>query len=475
MDLAAMDRSRRLRNLIIVICVTVIVVIYVVGVVFFWGHFYPSSSLFGTDVSWQSKSVEREVMADYIAAWSTHVQGDGIDTTVTASDIGLSLSPNAALPSLRQHAETWPFEIFGDHNLNPRVSITLVDTTKLNECIGAVVDKANEESTPPTDAHIVFSDADKTFVIEPDALGTAVDKNLVATRVASAGQALSFDVKLGENELVQPSIKKDDEAIVQALARAKELGGSEVSLKVGENEVAKIDSGRMSSWVRADGTNVFLDGEAMAAWARGELSDSLDTLGKTRKYKRADGKEVEVPGGKGSYGWVIDGSALAADMKNRIESGDVSAIEVPMSSRGDTYVQGGRDWPAKYVDVDLSEQYVRLYDGDKVIWESECVSGDVTTDHGTPSGVFCIEYKASPMVLVGLDENHDGEPDYRTPVDFWMPFYDGCGLHDATWRGAFGGNIYSGDGSHGCVNLPYGKAQELYGILNEGDVVVVHW
>jgi lipoprotein-anchoring transpeptidase ErfK/SrfK len=32
-----------------------------------------------------------------------------------------------------------------------------------------------------------------------------------------------------------------------------------------------------------------------------------------------------------------------------------------------------------------------------------------------------------------------------------------------------------GYGSHGCVNLPYDAAQELYGMCQIGDVVIVHW
>jgi lipoprotein-anchoring transpeptidase ErfK/SrfK len=43
-----------------------------------------------------------------------------------------------------------------------------------------------------------------------------------------------------------------------------------------------------------------------------------------------------------------------------------------------------------------------------------------------------------------------------------MPFHDGQGLHDASWRTTFGGNIYQTNGSHGCVNLPEDAAQVIY-------------
>ena len=57
-----------------------------------------------------------------------------------------------------------------------------------------------------------------------------------------------------------------------------------------------------------------------------------------------------------------------------------------------------------------------------------------------------------------------------------MPFVDNLvALHDADWRGSFGGTIYQWNGSHGCVNLPVDKAAELYGMIEVGDVVVTHY
>ena len=48
-----------------------------------------------------------------------------------------------------------------------------------------------------------------------------------------------------------------------------------------------------------------------------------------------------------------------------------------------------------------------------------------------------------------------------------MPFNGGIGLHDASWRGSFGGTIYKNGGSHGCINLPYSKAQAIYNIITK--------
>ena len=56
-----------------------------------------------------------------------------------------------------------------------------------------------------------------------------------------------------------------------------------------------------------------------------------------------------------------------------------------------------------------------------------------------------------------------------------MPFYNGCGFHDASWRSSFGGDIYKYDGSHGCINLPPSVAPTFYNYVRTGMPVVVFY
>ena len=63
---------------------------------------------------------------------------------------------------------------------------------------------------------------------------------------------------------------------------------------------------------------------------------------------------------------------------------------------------------------------------------------------------------------------------YRSYVNYWMPFNGGIGLHDATWRSEFGGDIYMYDGSHGCVNLPLANAGVIYNNVSAGTKVIVY-
>lgn len=55
-----------------------------------------------------------------------------------------------------------------------------------------------------------------------------------------------------------------------------------------------------------------------------------------------------------------------------------------------------------------------------------------------------------------------------------MRFNQGIGMHDATWRGKFGGSIYISGGSHGCVNMPKNAAAKTYEYIDETMPIIVY-
>ena len=123
------------------------------------------------------------------------------------------------------------------------------------------------------------------------------------------------------------------------------------------------------------------------------------------------------------------------------------------------------------VEVVISEQRVYVYQGPTLVLSSPCVTGSVYGGHATPSGNYSIYSKERNRTLRGTNNNGTK---YASFVNFWMPFNRGIGLHDANWRGSFGGEIYVSGGSHGCVNMPYDKAAKLYSIAYVGMPVHVH-
>ena len=113
----------------------------------------------------------------------------------------------------------------------------------------------------------------------------------------------------------------------------------------------------------------------------------------------------------------------------------------------------------------------------QVALETPVVTGNPNIgNRATPSGVYSILELMRNKTLKGEIDPATGEREYETPVSYWMRVtWSGIGFHDATWQPAFGGSLYQTIGSHGCINMPYGQAQALYGMLAVGTPVIIHY
>jgi hypothetical protein len=127
---------------------------------------------------------------------------------------------------------------------------------------------------------------------------------------------------------------------------------------------------------------------------------------------------------------------------------------------------GAFDSNKSYVEINLGLQKLWYYKSGRLVVESDIVTGNVRAGNQTPAGAYFVNYKAKNATLKG--------PGYSAFVNYWMPFNKGIGLHDATWRRSFGGEIFKTDGSHGCINLPKSVAQTIFQSLDQGTIVLCY-
>lgn len=121
-----------------------------------------------------------------------------------------------------------------------------------------------------------------------------------------------------------------------------------------------------------------------------------------------------------------------------------------------------------YIEIDLDMQHMWYFEKGKLVISTDVVTG-MKYSHDTTTGLYEVYYKESPARLVGED--------WDTMVDYWMAVtYDGIGIHDSVWRWdyEYGGNTYTYNGSHGCINTPYSKVKEMYERVKIGTPVVVY-
>ena len=189
---------------------------------------------------------------------------------------------------------------------------------------------------------------------------------------------------------------------------------------------------------------------AVAAWVN-QLADQYDTIGSFLPFVTSNGETV-YPESR-TYGWQMDREAETEELYQLLLKGD-SAERSPVWLES-AAARGENDIGDTYIEIDYTNQRMWYYKDGQLLVETPVVTGNVNAGMASPEGVFCIVGKEEDAVLTGED--------YKTPVDYWMPFYEGVGIHDAdTWRTAYGGDIYLWSGSHGCINTPTAQAAVIF-------------
>jgi lipoprotein-anchoring transpeptidase ErfK/SrfK len=118
---------------------------------------------------------------------------------------------------------------------------------------------------------------------------------------------------------------------------------------------------------------------------------------------------------------------------------------------------------AKWILIDLSEQRLTAYQGNKVIYTWRVSTG--IARYPTVVGSFRVYAKVPKQRMQG----GRGRDYYNLPnVPDVMYFYRGYAIHGAYWHNNFGRPM-----SHGCVNMRLAAAEWLYDWTPMGTTVVV--
>ena len=212
---------------------------------------------------------------------------------------------------------------------------------------------------------------------------------------------------------------------------------------------------------------VKVNDDQIDAFIRETLDPKFSSTGGTRHLVSAGGGKYTISGG--TWGFTIDSEKEHDKLKKELKAREDLEREPIYSGK-----KPGSNWQndigEDFVEVSIAKQTVWVVIGGKVKVETPVVTGNVPR-HNTPKGVFYIVYKDTNATLKG--HNDDGS-EYESHVNYWMPFWLGYGLHDANWRGAFGGSIYIGNGSHGCVNCPPYIMPKIFKLCYTGMPVIVH-
>ena len=436
--------------------------------IYFRSHYLFNTTINGQDFSKQTVEDARAFFAGQADAYALKITESGGKTEdITGSEIDMSWNDSQALDQILkdQNAFAWPMEYFKETSKEITFDISY-DKAALEKKVSSLK-AVTAEPIQPQSAYPEFDG--NSYVIKPEVYGTDLDSKKLLKQIHESVARLDKEIDLQKEGFYKsPEYTAESPKLKELCQTLNQYCKASITYEMDIPIV--VDKTLISTWLSYDADfHVTLDEAAIRNWMT-EFGRRYDTVGTTRPLTTPTGKATEVSGG--TYGWIINEEAEFPALVSSIRNGEVVTKAPACDQTAASHAP--QDWGGTFVEVDLTAQHMWYLENGTVVFESDVVTGKNSTP--TPPGVYNILEKLSPTVLVGNIDPETNEPEYRSPVDFWMRVtWSGIGFHDATWQPAFGGDVYLWNGSHGCINMPYYNAQELYSILQLGTPVVVHY
>lgn len=450
----------------IIIASSLVIGIYVVSHVYFKYHFYLGSTINCINVSGKSIKNAEESIKDGIDNYSLRLEGrNGEIVILEGRDFDLKYNPDKVDEiknmKINQNKSFWLKSLLKDENKDGTNILVTYNEEDLNKLIDNLEFFNEENIIEPQNAKIVFENND--FHMKDEIYGNKVKKEVLIEEIQKSILSGQDVLNLKDADCYEePEFTKSSEKVIKMQEVLNKYKNAKVAYNLGSNEEV-IDMSTMAEWIDIDENyHENINEEKVRAFVD-EFADKYDTVGKTRTFVGTSGRQVTVSGG--DYGFKIDRNSEVEQLINDLNSKQMVQREPIYEQKGINNIVN--DIEKTYVEIDLTNQHLWFYKDGNIITQGNVVSGSVANGSMTPEGTYKLKYKAKDSVLVG--EN------YRSPVSFWMPFNGNIGLHDASWRSAFGGNIYVSSGSHGCVNLPYSLAKDIFYNIDEGMPIVCYY
>lgn len=426
-------------------------------------RFFPNTQINGVDASGKTAAEVQERIAEGVNGYTlTITERNNQTETIAGTDIKLHAEFDGSLEKMvaAQNPFAWLWHMKQEeYTIGTMVAY---DDAALESQIRNLSCLDPEKAVEPVNAKISEYVSGQGYSIEPEQEGTAVEAEKLTQAVTGAIENLQDHLSLEEADVYKkPTVLKNDASLAEQLDKMNKYAKMSVTYQFGDS-TETLNGDQIHAWLiaNADGS-VSVDSSKVSEYVS-EMAKAHNTSNKAKTLKTSYGSTIQVSGG--TYGWKINQAAETEALAAIIASGESTTREPEYSQKAASH--GANDYGDTYVEINLTGQHLFFYKEGKLVVESDFVSGNLAKGWGTPAGSYPLAYKQKNAVLKG--EN------YRTPVNYWMPFNNGIGMHDAKWRSSFGGTIYKTGGSHGCINLPPSVAKTIFDNISAGTPVICY-
>lgn len=462
-----------------IICVALFVVLFLLLVyfgisLFFQSHFLANAEINGYSCSMKTAAQTEKHLNDRMQEYEIKIYGkNGTTDSISGKEVSMTCGNLSDIKELlkKQRSLLWLPALLNLHKEDLHLKVSYDDNLFLEK-----VDSFQVLSADFQEAKSAYPKFDgEKYVIEPEVYGTQIDKEYLIEKLEKAFANFEDTLDLREGDYyIAPAFTKESDAVKAACDLMNSYCRAKITYPMDQDVV--LDKSVISTWLSVDDKmNVVIDESAVKKWLE-DFGNKYDTVGTQRQFTTPAGKSATVSGG--TYGWSIDEDTEFNVIIEAVKSGETLVRDPALYIGGAAATHNMPDWGTTYIDVDLSAQHMWYVENGSVMLETDVVTGEPIPEKITPEGVYSILEMKEDETLVGAIVPGTGKPEYRTPVDYWMRVtWSGVGFHDANWQPAFGGtlNQIPNVGSHGCINMPVDKAQELYQMISVGTPVVIHY
>lgn len=446
----------------------VLILVYLGIVIYFSSHFFLNTRINGIDASKMNIAQIEQLLADEINNYSITLTGrNNLTDSISADEINLTYVSNSILAEhlAEQNPFLWFVSIFQPTDL-ALSNCLQYDETAFEERLSSLIFFQKENKEAPKNAKIQYLDGQGYCIVNEQPGSTVLKKELrkkLSTAILQGETAFSLE---REECYKKPAITSETPELLNLFEKVTKYSQTKITYKFGKKKEV-IDHSIIKKWLKINHKKltVKIKKDAVRSYVD-YIGYTYNTYGKTRTFKASTGNQVSVSGG--NYGWLLNREQETTDLIKLVKKGKTTIRKPAYTQRARSY--GSKDWGKTYVEINLTRQHLWFYKKGKLVVQSDFVSGNESKGYSTPQGTYSILFLERNAIL-GARSNAS----YRTPVDFWMPFNGGIGMHDATWRSKFGGTIYKYNGSHGCINLPYSIAQTIFNNISTGDPVLCYY
>ena len=427
-------KNRWLKPVFVVLLV--ILVPYLLGVLYATQRFLPNTIVRGVEVDGLSAQDSNQLLKDQGLVLTIDQAGEEgvVSETIDlfkAADAKIDYDTASLIEA--QDKFLWFKSFFTPTEFEAVSGSGSFDEDKIERAATRLYSQKRSTGKEAEDAYIKIDG--RNVIIVPEKEGTAVSKQIAMEHILAAAEEMiagegSKTIDLSPYHK-RPRVRAADRNLIAKKELLEKYVGRSIVIQIASDESEVLEGQDIADILAVEGRRVDVNEDALSAFAENIAN----------KYYV-------------NYYEHLEYDDLYAKLKKAILTEGEDLVEASWYINYPRPSTNGNG-KASFIEVSIGYQYLWYFENGSLVLSSPVVTGQ-KGESPTPTGYFKIRDRSKDATLVGRD--------YETVVSYWMGidnigYY---GIHDATWRGSFGADIYTYYGSHGCVNLPYWVAQSLF-------------